>query len=109
MAYDEGQAQILRDEFADMTGITERKMFGGICFMLNGHMLAGVHSQGGMARVGKAAEPDAIAIDGVDPLSFTGRKMGGFVDVSGEALEDDERRAAVLELAIKFVRSLPPK
>lgn len=109
MAYDEGQAQILRDAFGDLDGISERKMFGGLCFMLYGHMVAGVHAKGGMARVGKPAEAQALEIEGVAPLSFTGRKMGGMVDVSDDAFEDDARRTAILDLALAHARSLPPK
>jgi len=114
MAYDDGMAQILRDalrdnDAVDDTEITERKMFGGLCFMLNGHMLVGVHEKGGMARVGKPREAEALAIDGCDPLSFTGRKMGGMVDVSDEAYVDDTRRGQILALAITNARSLPPK
>lgn len=109
MAYDEGQAQLLRDEFADVDGITEKKMFGGLCFLLHGNMVAGVHAKGGMARVGKAAEAQALEIEGVRPLSFTGRKMGGMVDVSDEAYEDDTRRRQVLQMALSYAQSLPPK
>ena len=70
MAYDNGLAEILRDALAEMNGITERKMFGGLCFMWNGNMLCGVHAKGGMARVGKDQMDMALAIDGVDPPVF---------------------------------------
>lgn len=109
MAYDEGLAQVLRDHLSDVDGITERKMFGGLCFMLNGNMLCGMHAKGGMARVGKANEATACEIDGVDPLSFTGRPMGGMVDVADEVFEDDTRRSAVLALAFEFVGAMPAK
>ena len=56
MAYDEGLAEILRGDLADLPGIAEKKMFGGMAFMLNGNMLCGVHQAGGMFRVGKANE-----------------------------------------------------
>ncbi len=84
-------------------------MFGGLCFLLNGNMLCGVHKGGGMARVGKELEAAALKLDGVDPLSFTGRKMGGMVDLSEAAIEDDETREAVLSLAWEFVGALPAK
>ena len=109
MAYDEGLAQILRDHLAGHDGIAERKMFGGLCFTLNGHMVCGVHKDGGMARVGKAAEAEALTIPGVAPLSFTGRKMGGMVDVSGETLSDDALRSRIVGLAVAHAASLPPK
>lgn len=109
MAYDEGLAQVLRDALAEHEGITEKNMFGGLCFMLNGNMLCGVHTKGGMARVGKVNEAAALAMDGVDPLSFTGRPMGGMVDVSDEVFIDDDRRAAILALAEEFVGAMPAK
>ncbi|WP_422049792.1 TfoX/Sxy family protein [Shimia sp.] len=112
MAYDEGHATLMREELYNIIGhnnITEKKMFGGLCFLLNGHMVCGVHKDGGMARIGKSREAEALRIEGTAPLSFTGRPMGGMVDLSEDLLEDDSRRAAVLRLALKNAQSLPPK
>lgn len=109
MAYSEEHAQILRDALSDASGITEKKMFGGLCFMLNGNMLCGVHKDGGMARVGKDNEAAALELDGVEPLSFTGRRMGGMVDVSEASIAHPGIRDAVLTLAKDFVESLPAK
>ena len=108
MAYDEGLAQIFRDDLAG-EAVREQKMFGGLCFMLDGHMLCGVHSGGAMVRVGKENMGHALALPGVTPLAFTGRAMGGLVDLTDEALADDARRATLLSLARSFLRSLPPK
>lgn len=109
MAYDEGLAQLLRDDLAEWDGITEKRMFGGIAFLLNGNMLCGVHQGGAMYRVGKENEAEAMAIPGAGPMTFTGRKMGGMVDVSDEALADDARRSGWLRLARNFVDAMPPK
>ena len=109
MAYDEGLAQLLRDELAEVPGVSERKMFGGLCFQVNGHMVCGVHQGGGMARVGKVAEPEALTIPGVAPMSFTGRKMGGMVDVTEATLVDDALRARIVSMALSYARSLPAK
>ncbi len=109
MAYDDGHAEILRELLADTDGITERKMFGGLCFMQNGHMLCGVHKGGGMFRVGKENEVAALAVNGVDPLSFTGRKMGGMVDISDDTLGDDAALKALLALSRSFVGQMPAK
>ncbi|MBC8352048.1 MAG: TfoX/Sxy family protein [Planctomycetes bacterium] len=109
MAFNEEHAQLLRDALSDVKGISERRMFGGLCFMLNGNMLCGVHKGGGMARVGKDNESPALRLAGIDPLSFTGRRMGGMVDVSEAALTDNDTRNAVLTLAKEFVGSLPAK
>ncbi|MCP5088975.1 MAG: TfoX/Sxy family protein [Rhodobacteraceae bacterium] len=109
MAYDEGQAQILRDALAETDGIIEKKMFGGLCFMLNGNMLCGAHKGGAMFRVGKANEAEALAVEGVSPLAFTGKKMGGMLEVDEALLVDDLRRGQVMALAMDFVAALPAK
>ena len=109
MAYDEGLAQIMRDYLDETEGIAERKMFGGIAFMLNGNMLCGVHKDGGMFRVGKDNEAAALAIDGAGPMNFTGRKMGGMVDASDDAVANDASLAALMALCFDFVSGLPGK
>ncbi len=109
MAYDEGHAALLRDELAAEPGITERKMFGGLCFQKDGHMVCGVHAKGGMARVGKAAEAAALKLPGITPLSFTGRKMGGMVDVAEEVFADDAQLSRIVGMALAYAKSLPPK
>lgn len=109
MAYDEGQAQMFRDDLAAVEGIDEKNMFGGIVFMLNGNMLCGVHKDGGMLRVGKDNEAAALAIDGAGPMQFTDRKMGGMVDISAEGMADDAARGKLLALAMDFVGQMPSK
>ena len=109
MAYDEGLAEILRGDLNDLPGIVEKRMFGGLCFMMQGNMLCGVHSGGGMFRVGKDNQAAALAIKGASPMAFTGRPMGGLVDVTDEAMVDDARRAGLMRLALDFVGALPAK
>ena len=109
MAYDEGLAKILRADVSELGQVVEKKMFGGLCFMLDGHMLCGVHKGGGMFRVGKDRHGAALAVEGTSPMAFTGRPMGGLVDVTDDLLQDDDRRGQLMALALAFVRSLPPK
>ncbi|NNE80233.1 MAG: hypothetical protein HKN18_08185 [Silicimonas sp.] len=109
MAYDEGHAEILRADLTDDVRVEEKRMFGGLCFMLDGHMLCGVHKGGGMFRVGKERHAEALEIEGVSEMAFTGRKMGGLVDVTDAVMADDERRGALMALARENVRSLPPR
>ncbi|WP_417587265.1 TfoX/Sxy family protein [Pararhodobacter oceanensis] len=109
MAYDEGLADLMRDALAETGGITEKKMFGGLCFMMDGNMLCGVHKGGGMFRVGKDNIAQPLAVDGAQPMAFTGRVMSGFVDISDEALVDDQRREVLMGLAKSFVGALPAK
>lgn len=84
-------------------------MFGGLCFTMQGNMLCGVHSDGGMFRVGKDNADAAQAIEGASPMAFTGRKTGGLVDVTDEAMVDDARRTEWMRLAMDFVGALPAK
>lgn len=109
MAYDEGLAALMRDDLADQTGITEKKMFGGLCFLMNGNMVCGVHKDGAMFRVGKPREAEARAIEGAREMSFTGRPMGGMIEVDEEAMADDERRRQWVALSVANAASLPAK
>ena len=112
MAYDSGLAQILRDALgaeADIGQLVEKKMFGGLAFLLNGHMVCGVHKGGAMFRVGKAGYAAALTVPGVSPMMFTTRPMAGIVDCSDEACIDDARRDRLMALALDAVRALPPK
>jgi TfoX/Sxy family transcriptional regulator of competence genes len=109
MAYDEGLAQTLRGALAGRAGISERKMFGGLCFMVDGNMLCGTYRDGGMYRVGKANEAAALALPHVRPMTMTGRAMPGLVDVDREAITDPELRGKLLGLALDFVGGLPAK
>ena len=109
MAYDEGLAELMRGDLVDIEGMAEKKMFGGLAFMLHGNMVCGVHSGGGMFRVGKPREEAALAIDGAGPMTFTGRKMGGMVDADDNAVADDMRRGQLIALSLENARSLPPK
>ena len=109
MAYDEGLTELMRGDLADVQGICEKKMFGGIAFMLNGNMVCGVHTHGGMYRVGKDRETAARAIDGAGAMDFTGRPMGGMINVTDEAMADDTRRTQWTKMALANALCLPPK
>ena len=109
MAYDEGHAEILRDALKDLPGITEKRMFGGLCFLMNGNMLCGVHKDGAMFRVGKPREAAALAIPGAREMTFTGRRMGGMIDVSDDAMGDADAVGRWLALVQEFVGPMPSK
>ncbi len=108
MAWDEGLAQLMRDDLAGRP-VIEKKMFGGLAFLLNGHMVCGIHKGGAMFRVGKPNEAAALAVPGAAPMMFTGRPMPGMINLSDEATSDDLRRGQVMALALGFVKALPPK
>lgn len=111
MAYDEGLASLMRDDLQGFEdhGLSEKKMFGGLCFLYQGNMVCGVHQNGGMFRVGKPREAEALSIPGTREMDFTGRRMGGFVEVEEELMADDPRRLKLIELALTNARSLPAK
>ena len=108
MAFDPGLAQRLRDDLAQ-DGVTEKKMFGGLCFLRGGHMICGLHKGGTMYRVGKESYAAALSLPGVRPMMMGGRPMAAMVELSIEDSPDDARRAPVLAFALATVRGLPPK
>lgn len=108
MAYDEGLAQVLRDALEGKQ-IAEKKMFGGLAFLLNGHMVCGIHKGGAMFRVGKDYYAKALEMPDVQPMMFTGKAMAGMVDVADEAVIDDTRRTQLMQMALATVERLPPK
>lgn len=109
MAYDPGLAQRVREALSDRTGVTERKMFGGLAFMLHGHMFVGVQDDTLMARVGPARYAEALAMPHVRQMDFTGRPLTGYVYVGAEALQSDSQLAHWVDGCAGFVARLPPK
>lgn len=108
MPYDENMADLMRADLGVEPGLSEKKMFGGLCFLLHGHMVCGVHKGGAMYRPGKPREAEALAA-GAQPLSFTGRPMGGMVELDEATFEDAPLRATLTELSLVNAASLPPK
>ena len=108
MPYSEQMAETMRADLGVEPGLSEKKMFGGLCFLLHGHMVCGVHKGGAMYRPGKPREAQALAA-GAEPLSFTGRPMGGMVELDESAFTDDATRATLTELSLANAASLPPK
>ena len=109
MTYDEGEAELLREALAGQSGISERRMFGGLAFMLDRNMVCGIHRDGAIFRVGKDREAEARAIPGTGPMELTGRPMGGMVEADADALADDRRRGQLMELALAHAKSLSLK
>ena len=109
MAHDPHLAELLREALSDTKGVAERNMFGGVCFLLNGNMLAGVANHDRfMFRVGKDQKAEALTRPGARPMDFTGRKMGGLVWVDADAAIEAGLKNW-LDFAARFVGGLPPK
>lgn len=100
----------MRNLLSDDPNVGEKRMFGGIAFMLNGNMLCGVTHKGRMMlRVGKEQQAEVLAMDGAEPFDMTGKPMGGMVIIDETALETDAEMENWIAIATRFVGSLPPK
>ena len=108
MAYDEELADRVRVVLADEPGLTERKMFGGLAFMIGGNMACGIVQDELMLRLGTEGADAALDEPHVREMDFTGRPMTGMVYVERAGLDDAGLRRWV-ERAAAFARSLPPK
>lgn len=109
MAFDEGLASRIRDVLDTEPGVTERRMFGGLAFMVQGNLCVGVLGDELMVRVGPAQYPDALSGPGCRAMDFTGRPMRGMVMVSHETLSEDPDLTLWIQRALTFCRSLPAK
>ena len=109
MAYDEGLAQRLREHFEDEFYVEEKKMFGGLCFMLSGHMCCGIIKDTLMARVGQDNYEASLAHPSAAEMDFTGKPMKGLVYIRPEGFESDEALAYWVDICAGFVKRLPLK
>jgi TfoX/Sxy family transcriptional regulator of competence genes len=109
MAFDQELAQRVRDQLAATSGVTERKMFGGLSFLVDGNLCVGVLGEELMARVGPDATEAALARPGSRLFDMGGRPMKGWVNVHAGVLEADDALAGWVADALAFVRTLPPK
>ncbi len=109
MAYSEALAQRIRHALHDELGVTERKMFGGLCFMLRGNMCCGVTQDRLMLRVGPTHYAAALAQPHAHPMDFTGRPMKGMIYVATEGIADEKQLTTWLQWGINFAGALPAK
>ncbi|MGI9642736.1 MAG: TfoX/Sxy family protein [Acidimicrobiia bacterium] len=109
MAYDEGLAERIRSRTADLDGMGERKMFGGLAFMYHGNMAMGVMADELMVRVGPETWAESVALPNAREMDFTGRSMKGMVYVAAEGIAEDGDLQAWLDRGLAFAGSLPPK
>lgn len=109
MAYDTGLAQRVREALEDRAGLSERAMFGGLAFLVDGKMCVGVQNSTLMARVGPERHEDALAVPHVREMDFTGRPMRGYVYVDPLGLQEDNELKAWVQWCANFASSLPAK
>ena len=109
MAYNEDLALRIRVALGGYDGVVERKMFGGIAFMLSGNMCCGVTGGDLMVRVGPDGLDGALAQPHTRPMDFTGRPMKGYVYVGPAGTEKDESLKQWVQRGAAFAGSLPAK
>jgi TfoX/Sxy family transcriptional regulator of competence genes len=108
MAMDQDLAQRMRAVLAGTGSVREVKMFGGLCFMLNGNMVAGTSKRGLLVRVGQDQHAHPLARPDARPMEMSGRPMQGYVFIDPPPRDEPTLRDW-LELAVAFVNTLPAK
>ncbi len=110
MAYDEALADRVRDAVGDRAGVVERKMFGGLAFMLRGNMAVGVLGEDLLVRLAPDAYDRALAEEGVREFGMAGKRpMRGFALVGDEQLADDSSLADWVERGLAYAGTMRPK
>jgi TfoX/Sxy family transcriptional regulator of competence genes len=109
MPYNETLAARIRKALDGKSGVVEKKMFGGVGFMLHGNIACGVHKQSLMVRVGPAQHANALARPGARPFELTARPMAGWVLVDQDGFTSDQDLNDWIKLGIAFAESLPAK
>lgn len=109
MAFDASLAARLRAQLTPLPGLAEKKMFGGLGFLLNGNMCCGVHGPDLIVRVDPQETAAALARPHTRVFDLTGRPMKGWVLVQPAGIANDAELAAWVEEGVAFASSLPPK
>lgn len=110
MAYDEELANRLRTELQDVPGVTEMTMFGGLAFLVGGHMAVAAGGTGGLLLRVPPDETEALAgRPHAGRFVMRGKEMNGWLRVDPAAIEDDEDLGRWVEIGVRFATSLPPK
>lgn len=109
MAFDASLASRVRSVLRGRDAITERKMFGGLAFMVDGKMFIGIRDSSLIARVGAERHDDALAMPSVRVMDFTGRPMGGYVYIDPPAIAADDELKAWVDWCVEYVARLPRK
>lgn len=99
----------LREQLGPLPGLAEKAMFGGRAWLLDGNLLCGASNKGMLVRLGKGRDDWALEHPAIDRMEMRGRTLEGWVRAGPDAFGDDEIRRRLLDAALDFVRSLPPK
>jgi len=110
MAYDEALAGRIRELVAGEAGVAEKKMFGGLAFLVDGNMSVAASGQGGLlVRVDPDESDTLVRKPGVETMVMRGLPMAGWLRVDADAVRTKRQLEAWVERGVGFARSLPPK
>lgn len=109
MAYDEGLAQRIREVLGELPGLVEKKMFGGVGFMVGGNLACGVNKNDLIVRIGSERYEEALTQPHARVFDLTGRPMTGWVTIAPEGYESDDALKGWVQQGIDFALSLPAK
>jgi TfoX/Sxy family transcriptional regulator of competence genes len=110
MAYDEGLANRIREAVAGEPGVTEKRMFGGLAFLVHGNMAVSASSQGGLLlRIDPADAETLTKRPGVRRFEMRGREMDGWLGIDGDAVASDAELQRWVDTGLAYARSLPAK
>ena len=110
MAYDEDLANRIRELILEEPGVTEQRMFGGLAFLIDGHMSVSASGRGGLLlRVDPADTEKLLKKPHAEPFEMRGRTMSGWLRVEGEGVRTKRQLAPWVARGVAYARSLPPK
>jgi hypothetical protein len=109
MAYALNLAKRIREHLAGQLGLVEKKMFGGVAFMIQGNMACGVHGNDMIVRVGAENYAAALGQSFTHPFDLSGKPMAGWVMVGPEGCEEERDLQAWIKKGVDFALSLPSK
>lgn len=110
MAYDTGLAERIRELLAPLAGVDEKQMFGGLAFLVDGHMAVAVSGQGGlMVRVPPEDTDELLNRAHVSPMVMAGRETRGWLRVAAEGVKTTRQLQGWVARSVSWVQSLPPK
>lgn len=109
MARDHGLEAVLNEELGSVSGLTEKAMFGGWAWLVDGNLLCGARDDGMLVRLGKNQDGWALEVPGIEPMFSGERRMHGWVRAAPHAWGNDALRSKLVQSALAFVRTLPAK
>jgi hypothetical protein len=110
MAYDEDLANLIRELLADEPGVVEKKMFGGLAFLIGGNMSVAASGQGGlMLRCDPADTESLRAKPHAGPMEMRGRVMDGWLRVAADGVQTKTQLKPWVQVGVSYARSLPSK